>query len=380
MSATFYRDLEPFGAFNDLVEDRHYARVPGDWTVFVADIAGSTKAIEEGRYKDVNTLGASCIIAAQNALAREPFPYVFGGDGATLLVPTSKAAAVGAALAGVRDIAKKHFDMTLRVGAVPVAELDALGARIEVARFRLVGAQTIALFRGGGVSRAESLVKDGGGAHLLSESHAGEADLGGLSCRWQPIPSRNGVMLALLVTARTEGHAGVYRGVLADIDAALGGDSAKANPIDLERATYKSFGQMLKEERGLQDSVFSKAFFTRFYTIVASQLLFRLGLPIPGVKVDAYVAAVPAHADFRKFDDALRMVVDCSRAQADAIRAALEARRQKGELWYGLHESAHALMTCFVYGLDDGEHVHFVDGGGGGYALAAKQYKAQKKS
>ena len=45
-----------------------------------------------------------------------------------------------------------------------------------------------------------------------------------------------------------------------------------------------------------------------------------------------------------------------------------------------LRLASQALMTCFVYGLDEGEHVHFVDGGGGGYALAAKQFKAQHKA
>ena len=35
-----------------------------------------------------------------------------------------------------------------------------------------------------------------------------------------------------------------------------------------------------------------------------------------------------------------------------------------------------ALMTCFVRSYQ-GNHVHFVDGSNGGYALAAKQLKAQ---
>lgn len=118
MSVNFYRDLTPFTSFNDLVEDRYFKPVPADWTVFVTDIAGSTKAIEAGRYKDVNTLGASCIVAAQNAMGREPFPYVFGGDGATLLVPAAAAAKVGAALSGVRRMARENFGMTLRVGSV----------------------------------------------------------------------------------------------------------------------------------------------------------------------------------------------------------------------------------------------------------------------
>jgi hypothetical protein len=45
-------------------------------------------------------------------------------------------------------------------------------------------------------------------------------------------------------------------------------------------------------------------------------------------------------------------------------------------LVYGLHVSKHALMTCLVFDRF-GKQVHFVDGSGGGYALAAKQMKEQ---
>jgi hypothetical protein len=59
------------------------------------------------------------------------------------------------------------------------------------------------------------------------------------------------------------------------------------------------------------------------------------------------------------------------------LRRELDALYDEGRIYYGLHESSQALMTCYVQGLDDGAHVHFVDGGSGGYALAAKQLKRQ---
>jgi len=43
---------------------------------------------------------------------------------------------------------------------------------------------------------------------------------------------------------------------------------------------------------------------------------------------------------------------------------------------YGTHQASAALMTCLVRSYD-GDHLHFVDGADGGYALAAKQMKAQ---
>lgn len=42
--------------------------------------------------------------------------------------------------------------------------------------------------------------------------------------------------------------------------------------------------------------------------------------------------------------------------------------------------SKESLVTCFVQSTDPGEHIHFVDGGDGGYAMAAKQLKTQIKA
>jgi len=375
----FFAALAPFASFNELVEDRHFAPVPEDWTVFVADIAGSTKAIESGRYKDVNTLGASCIVAAQNAMGATPFPYVFGGDGATMVVPPEAAERVGAALAGVRKMGRERFGMNVRVGAVKVRELLDENQVIEVARYRLVSRQTVAMFRGGGVRRAEELVKTREEEYALPENAAGASDLAGLSCRWQPIASEKGTMLSILVSARSSDPSETYRAVLRDLDETLGGDSGRANPVHVSSMSYRPLLQLLRDERRYHASVFSLSFLRRAFEIGAAVLVFGRGLRPPGLDADRYAAAMSGHADFRKFDDVLRMVVDCTTEQAGRVRRRLESRRRRGELHYGLHESADALMTCFVQGLEDGDHIHFVDGGDGGYALAAKELKRQAR-
>jgi hypothetical protein len=73
------------------------------------------------------------------------------------------------------------------------------------------------------------------------------------------------------------------------------------------------------------------------------------------------------------------MVLDCSESEAAEIESYLEEQRRKGRLAYGLHRSDRALMTCVVFSLAESRHVHFIDGADGGYALAARQMKAQIK-
>ena len=113
---------------------------------------------------------------------------------------------------------------------------------------------------------------------------------------------------------------------------------------------------------------------------MASVLVFKWKAPAPHFDPKTYAESMSNHSDFRKFDDMLRMVVDCSADQAASIRTFLEELRVQGEICFGLHESSVALMTCFVYDVKDGNHIHFIDGGNGGYTMAAKQFKAQLKS
>src|SRR3979490_1255729 len=77
-SDTFYGSIAVFRGFGSLMDPALYSPLPDDWTIGVADIVESTKAIAEARYKAVNMAGAAVIAAVTNALKGREFPYVFG--------------------------------------------------------------------------------------------------------------------------------------------------------------------------------------------------------------------------------------------------------------------------------------------------------------
>src|SRR5205085_5054555 len=79
----FYGRIPVFRGFASLMEPSLYSPLPDDWTVGVADIVESTKAIAQARYKAVNMAGAAVIAAVTNAPGGREFPFVFGGDGAS---------------------------------------------------------------------------------------------------------------------------------------------------------------------------------------------------------------------------------------------------------------------------------------------------------
>lgn len=106
------------------------------------------------------------------------------------------------ALAGVRQIASREFGLDLRVGMVPVAALRARLADVGVARLRISDYYEQPVFNGAGVALAETWVKgpDGAEAWLLTgPGDMADADVTGLECRWQHIPSRNEEIVALIV-------------------------------------------------------------------------------------------------------------------------------------------------------------------------------------
>jgi hypothetical protein len=108
-------------------------------------------------------------------------------------------------------------------------------------------------------------------------------------------------------------------------------------------------------------------------------LVFKLGLNLGRFEADRYRREIAANTDYRKFDDALMMTVDCSSEVAERLHAMLDAAASEGVVRYGLHMQDEAIMTCVVPSVLTSDHMHFVDGAGGGYAFAAQQLNQGQK-
>jgi len=378
-SAAFYLDLPAFREFREIIETRHFRQAPEDWFVVITDVKGSTKAIEAGRYKDVNTIGAASISVAQKFM-KQDFPFVFGGDGVTLLTPPDQIEGVCAALMRLASLSRIQFGLELRVGRIRIGDVAGRDCAIEVAKHELPGGKTLAVFRGGGLTEAERLIKGDPGKYSVNAEHHDYLELAGLSCRWNAIPNQRGRIVSLLVQARREPAAPIYGAFLSELNRLFDGELEKANPVDLTGMTYKPLKAILADERRYHSSRFSLGYLKRVIEIFVTVAIFKHGFPALFFNQRRYAESMRIHADHRKFDDMLRMVIDCSAPQREAIEAYLKAAHERGEAFYGLHDSETALMTCFVEGVNDGQHIHFIDGGDGGYAMAAKQLKAQIKA
>ena len=170
-----------------------YSPLPEDWTVGVADIVESTRAIAAQRYKAVNMAGAAVIAAVTNALEGREFPFVFGGDGASFAISPADFERAREALAATASWVRDDLELSMRVALVPVAAIRAQGLDIRVARFGPSANLSYAMFSGGGLGWAEAAMKRG--EFPVAPAPSGtQPDLSGLSCRFEEIPSARGII------------------------------------------------------------------------------------------------------------------------------------------------------------------------------------------
>jgi hypothetical protein len=372
----FYPQLPRISAFDELTRSARYTSLPHDWWIGVADIVNSTGLINEGRYKTVNMVGAAVISAMMNALRGASFPFVFGGDGAGFAVRPEDCAAARDALARVARWAQAEFGLEMRVALVPVADARAAGTDVRVARFQVSEGADYAMFDGGGLLWAETQMK--AGHYLLDPAPQGSLpDLTGLSCRWSPMPARNGTILSVLVApvpdAAPDRVADVYDRIVALAQGLeRGGHPA---PATGPGSSWPPQGARLEAHAtrgaGSLGAARAKALFESF----VAWLLIRTGITLAGFDARRYARVVAENADFRKLDDGLKMTLDCDPETQAQIETVLRDAEAMGLIRYGTATQDAAMMTCIVPSILTDDHVHFVDGAAGGYTLAASQMK-----
>ena len=382
MAADFYARLPPVARFAALADADAYAPVPDDWTVVLTDVVGSTEAVRAGRYRDVNYVGAASIAAVLNASHRADLPFVFGGDGATLVVPPEHLGPALAALAGLQDHASERLGLPLRVGAVGLDAVRAAGHEVVVARLAVTDGYAQALFRGTGMAWAESQIKDpdtaGRWASRAEPSDAADP-YAGLECRWQDVRSPRGETVSLLVEAVGDDTAATYREVLAAVEGAYGqGDGP--HPVAPDRLRLSATpGKFLPEVRLRRPDDGLRYHAELWARNLLGRALIRFGARTSETDWEEYPKRLRAATDYRKFDGVLRMVLAGGAADRERLEAVLDRLYRAGRLAYGLHVADRAVLTCLVYERM-GSQVHFVDGAGGGYTQAAVGFKERRRT
>ena len=382
-----YDDIPFIPDFGSIFNYNYYYKPPPDWYIIITDIVNSTTAIFEGKYKDVNTAGSLVAMAISNVKKDMNFPFIFGGDGMTFLIPGDILNDVNDVLVDTRKLVEELFDLKLRLGVVPVSTIYRKGCKLFVARLRVSDKYTQAIISGKGIDLAEKLIKNDdlyNPFRLRSDLPAkNKADFTGFTCRWQDIPSTRGETISFIIKIGdkySRQTSSVFNRILKGIDDIFGRES-DYHPLTKDNQST-SFSQAYREAR-----IFSKHKSGFLYNlnklrvnmeIILLKIIVALKIPIvmmnkkiKNVKTDNII-----NSDFRKFDGSLKMVLSCKTSQRKSFEEFLDKLFNDGIIYYGLHVSDRALLTCLIHS-GTGEEVHFVDSADGGYALAAKKLKEQ---
>ena len=375
-SDTFYGGIAVFRGFASLMDPALYSPLPDDWSIGVADIVDSTRAIAQARYKAVNMAGAAVIAAVTNALDGREFPFVFGGDGASFAVSPDDLARAREALAATATWVKDDLDLVMRVALVPVAAVRAQGLDVRVARFGPSPNLSYAMFSGGGLGWAEAAMKRSEFAVPAAPTGT-QPDLTGLSCRFEEIPSVRGLILSVLVVPARHADPLAFRKLIEDVIALLERSPDAGRPVSPggPPLRWPPAGVEFEARAQRGGSLFRRRAGVLAHTLFA-YLIMRYGIKVGGFVPKTYVQQVVENSDFRKYDDGLRMILDCTPELERSLTQRLAAAASAGIVRYGLHRQDAAMMTCFTPSALRSDHVHFIDGARGGYASAATALKA----
>jgi hypothetical protein len=370
---SFYAAISIQRGFRSLMDAAQYTPLPDDWTIGIADVVQSTKAIAEKRYKAVNMAGAAVIAALTNALGGREFPFVFGGDGASFAVSPRDAGIAREALAATAAWANSELGLTLRVALIPVAAVRAQGVDVRVARYAPSENLSYAMFSGGGLAWADGAVKRG--EFAVAPAPPGTwPDLTGLSCRFEEFRAAQGLILSLIVLPMPGADPAAFRALTEEIVALVEASPDAGRPVPAlgPKLGWPPQGVALETHTAPGGRLQRRA--AVLVRTLLYFLIMRAGRPIGPFVPARYMRQVAENSDYRKYDDGLRMILDCTPELADALEQRLAAAT--GLARYGLFRQDAAMMTCFTPSPVRSDHVHFVDGARGGYAAAATALKA----
>lgn len=371
----FYKKLPYVENFSDTTSERLYKDVPLDWFIVVTDIANSTYEIEEGRFKDINFVTAATTTALINIDKRNDFPFVYGGDGVSMLFHTEYLEIVKSVLLDIQKFAKQKFDLELRTGIVPVIDVMQAKRKVKLLKLKVANQYFQSLSTGGGLAYAEYLVKADPQYTFTVKNPKCSADFSGLECVWETVPAKSDEIVSLLVQA-----SGTYAEQAATYDAVMNavheiyGDrharfplsrSIVSTGLSLEKISLYSKLEAYQRKQSEAVQVIHLIIkeltkLPRRYIRILKRLLNRSD------SQEFYTV------DSEKFDDMIRMVISGTREQRHQMEELLQEYYKEGKLVYGLHTSKKAYISCFIFSRK-GRQVYFIDGYDGGYTHAAKE-------
>ncbi|MFY0683863.1 MAG: DUF3095 domain-containing protein [Balneola sp.] len=353
-----------------LLREEVFAKIPDDWYVVLTDIKDSTTSINSGKHEVINLIATGSIIAVLNIAheAKITVPFFFGGDGATMVIPSKILDECLNALNEHQINSYNNFDLFLRVGNVSVADIYKQGYKLNIAKAKINEHLSIPIILGGGLHYAEKIIKGTKNIYDSPELIKKSLNLTGMECRWDKIkpPEEQHEILCLLVNSRDrDNQAVVYKKVLDKIEQ-IYGSHKKRSPISLAglklNAAMERINSEMKVKHGNRNFKFM---LKRTFSTAVGKFYLRFNK-----EGQNYLNTLIKLTDTLVLDGRINTVISGMSHQHNEFQDFLKDMESEGEINFGTHRSKESIMSCYVRDRKD-QHIHFVDGGDGGYTKAA---------
>lgn len=364
-------------SISDLVADKSlFSQVPEDWYAIAADIKNSTQAIGNGNHDQVNLVATGIVIAILNLAYSKniAIPFFFGGDGATMLIPSEILEEGLDALNQHRINTLENFGFELKIGAVSLKEIYEKGISLDISKVKISEVLTIPIVLGEGLQYAENLIKENVSDTAHNNTKIPDLlNLEGMECKWDKInpPETNQEVVSLIVIGcKNEDPSLIFSAVLKNIDKIYGSLESR-KPISIKRlrlqASLRKLNNEMRTKLGKYD----------FYYLLKNWLTTTFGkYYLNNTEAgNHYLQKLVELTDTLTIDGRINTVISGTLQQRQLLSAYLDRLEQKGKLKYGLHVSKQSVMSCYVRDMHKNDHIHFVDGAEGGYTKAANQLK-----
>ncbi len=370
LSSHFFENLQPFTIELDLFNDKYYHKLPEDWFVIVSDIKNSSEAIIDGLYKNINVVAVASIIGSRNACKGMEIPFIFGGDGAFIFVPSEFKTDVEMGLSLTKQRALEEFNLEFRISIISMSKIVEKGGEIYIAKRKLSNTAVIAMAKGSGLNIAEELTKKRNEFEIAANKSFEYNAYEGFECNWDSIQSKKGEILTLIIQS-TNSDFSSYEQIYEQISKIAPHLSFVAQDKSNIQYSYANF---------FKETIMKYHGIPRYFNFIfkSIQMFYKtLKFRLDG-KSFVGLNDLSTNTDHLKFDNYLRMIIDVEPRQREKVLEYLTSLQDQGKIFFGYHINNEVLLTCYVRSHKD--HLHFVDGGSGGYALAAQKLKQNKLS
>ncbi len=381
---SFYSNLKPIEEFLSIYDLSFYNEVPEDWILIMTDIINSTEAIQKDQYKNVNLSTVFAIVSISNLLETLEFPFVYGGDGATILIPINYLEPAKIYLLKVKNLVKKLFNLDLRVGLISIKELKRMGYLIKVGKYKVSNCFYQALVLGDGLEFFEKEIKKGN--YLLPEEEidSGDIDLTGFSCRFQDVETTKDEVIALIIKIKDENLKEIYKNILSKIYE-IYGEIDNWHPAQIKNLKIISLlDPMLNLEAKV--TLLKVPYFIRRILLLLQLLMQKLIIKLPfklGIQLnyqDATDLLIMEYvsADFKKIENSIKIVLSTTLEEKQKLFQYLDTLESKNQIVYGYFSEKKVHFICAVY-INRKQDVHFIDVVRGGFTNAASMIKQKEK-